>query len=67
MLILLLLLLQPSIRKGPQLLRRIPRLSLAVDFTSRYSLRSNYGYKRLYGNVDDHLLCTAEVYWYIFI
>lgn len=52
-------------RKGPALLRRLPRISLNLDRPSTYCLRSNYGYIKKFSSkstaAGSNLLCTAEV------
>ena len=64
---------QKMFRRGPEVLRKIPRISLKPSFSSKYRLRSNFGFIKRFGNksnsqvnpageaVDNNLLCTAEV------
>jgi DTW domain-containing protein YfiP len=51
---------QKIFRKGPSILRQLPRLSLNLEGESKYLLRRDYGYKKKFGE-DNKLLCTAEV------
>ena len=65
---------QKIFRRGPDILRKIPRISLKSSFSSRYRLRSNFGFIQRFGNkttnhtnrpgevtTENNLLCTAEV------
>ena len=52
-------------RKGPPVLRALPRIALRPKAASAYTLRGNYGWRRRFGAQDAHddgagLLCTAE-------
>jgi DTW domain-containing protein YfiP len=53
-------------RRGPDLLRSIPRITLRPSSSSTYSLRKNFGFRQRFAladkdAIDDGLLCTVEV------
>ena len=55
---------QKIYRKGPALLRCMPRVQLASPAPSKFVLRGDYGWKERFGGAsgeDDSLCCTAEV------
>ena len=48
-------------RKGPPVLRALPRIALRPKAASAYTLRGNYGWRRRFAHDDGAgLLCTAE-------
>lgn len=51
-------------RKGPEILRVIPRISIQEQHPSIYTLRKDFGFRRKFSNNEQSsssLLCTAEV------
>lgn len=49
-------------RKGPAVLRYLPKLFISPTSPSRYRLRKNFGYIDKYSrDKDSNLLCTAEI------
>jgi DTW domain-containing protein YfiP len=50
-------------RKGPELLRNLPKLFITPSSPSRYKLRRNFGYVNKYSSDNEvkSLLCTAEI------
>jgi len=55
-------------RRGPLLLRQLPRVALSPNFSSTYRLRGDYGWRNKFGDIETKkgLLCTAEAVACIF-